>query len=190
MQKLLLLALLFLPSCFRPTPPLPKNSAADAALIDLVASTKIIRNLINSNQLDTLLEAHDPAQLNLLLNNFSPAAMAFETEVLTTTVPLVCLYVYQASPLTADFIKELELLAREYEQRVKFVTIDADQLFSVAESLNITKLPTVAWVRARDVFAQQSGSITITELRTQIERYSENKPTTEIGCAQKRLARD
>src|SRR5204863_9856649 len=101
-----------------------------SSVIDLVESTYIIRQLIKENTLESVLEEHDPEQLALLLDNISPASMAFESEVLTTTIPLVAVcYCNNDDAGHALLVQQLENLALKYADEVKFVIVDAIRLF-------------------------------------------------------------
>ena len=51
-------------------------------------SVKTIRELLKSGSLPAILEDADPEKLDFLINNFSPAEIAFESEVLSCTIPV------------------------------------------------------------------------------------------------------
>jgi thioredoxin-like negative regulator of GroEL len=163
MKKLYVIFLLFLTGCSS-----KQDTASHEALVDLVESTTIIRSLLCQNKLGQLLEEHDPEQLDILINNFSPASMAFESEVLSTTVPLVCAYFYQDSPQEQAFIKNLNALAAEYDNKVKFVIIDAEKLFSIAQAAEINTFPAIAWVRNREIFEYMHKNINVDTIRKKI----------------------
>src|SRR5271168_2007423 len=110
MKKRYVILLLFITACSS-----KQDVVSHKTLVDLVESTKIVRNLLCQKKIGQLLEEHDPEQLDILINNFSPASMAFESEVLSTTVSLVCVYFYQDSQREQTFIKDLDALAAEYE---------------------------------------------------------------------------
>ena len=76
-----------------------------------------------------MLEKHNPEQLELLLNNVSPAKMAFESEVLSTTVPLIVIYYFKESQESQEFIKRLKNLAKKYDDQIKFVVVDVTAYF-------------------------------------------------------------
>lgn len=96
-----------------------KNIDQDSApevLVDLANSTKIIQTMMARKTLGTLLE--DPEQLDLLINNFSPAQIAFEAEVLSTEIPLVVIYYFKDGSKQQEFIKQLNQLAIEHSRIV------------------------------------------------------------------------
>lgn len=175
MRMILLINLVLLTGCASSSQPeqlatVPAASQC-TALVDLVTSTQIIRTLINNNQLDTILDAYDPAQLALLLNNFSPAQMAFETEIKSTTYPLVVIYYYQADNQSQiAYLQLLDQLAQKYRNQVKFVIIDSLQLFSLAQAADITIFPTIIFSKEGAVIEQLSGVETIEILEKSIQQ--------------------
>src|ERR1700722_3571804 len=58
-----------------------QNSKHDE-VYDLNESTEVIMHLIKENELQKIMEDHDPEQLKTLLKNFSPSEMAVEAEAL------------------------------------------------------------------------------------------------------------
>lgn len=167
MKKIIFLAILFLASCSNSQ----KSTNDDTrALIDLVESTHIIRALISQNKLHELLQEHDQEQLSALLDNVSPAHMAFESEVLETTVPLVVIYYFKDSEQEQEFIKQLDLMAQEYDDRVKFVIIDVEKLFTLAQDAEIDQLPTILISRQRDIVERITDGITIDAIQDAIKR--------------------
>lgn len=167
-----LLVLLFLTSCaYKKTIDTSKN------LINLLDSVKIIRNIINQNKLSQLLEDHDPEQLEYLMNNFSPAQMALESEVFSTTIHLVVIYYYKESQKEIEFIKLLEKLANENINKVKFVTIEADKLFSLAQNNDINDFPTIVFTKKRKIIDKISKEINIDLIKKKIEDLQVLRPT-------------
>lgn len=140
-------------------------------LINLVESTHIIRTLIVNNQLESLLEDHDPEQLTLLLNNVSPAKMAFESEVLSTTIPLVVVYYFQENEESKKFLQKLKKLAMTYDDIIKFVTVDVDQLFSLVQDAEIETLPTIVLVKNREIIEKIEDIISITQLEQLLKNH-------------------
>lgn len=160
--------LLFLPACGSTK----KNCDDAGGLINLVDSTNIIRSLLIQNRIGELLEQHDPEQLDLLLNNFSPAQMAFESEVLSTTVPLVIVYYFKNNAQEQEFIKQLDYLAKEYDDSVKFVIVDADALFSLARNADIENYPTLLFVKDRTIIDRIEQDNNVTLLKQKLSLYA------------------
>jgi NAD(P)H-hydrate repair Nnr-like enzyme with NAD(P)H-hydrate dehydratase domain len=165
MRKCFFIFLFFLSACAT-----KKDAYVPPATINLVNSTHLIRTLINQNKLDMILDECNPQELELLLDNFSPAEMAFEAEVLSTTVTLVIVYYFKHDARQEDFIEKLELLAQEYTD-VKFVLIDGDKLFFLAQDAEIENFPTVILSKNRAVLEKITEDITLPLLRNKIEYY-------------------
>lgn len=160
------LVILFLTSCTSRKP--LDDHGSTCGLVHLLDSTRIIRALITQNKLSDLLVDHDPEQLDVLLNNVSPAQMAFEVEVLSSTVPVVFVYYYKDSPEEQAFIRLLNALAVEYDERVKFVVVDVDKLFVLAEGAAIETYPATIVVQQRDIIETIPGTVTIDEIKQRI----------------------
>ena len=167
MKKYFLILILFFSSCIS-----EKTKEQANAVINLVDSVKIIRIVVCKNKLNELLEAHDPEQLELLLNNFSPAQMAFESEVLSATIPLVVVYYYKESEKEKYFIEELEKLAKLNINKVKFVVVDSDKLFTLAQDAEIESFPTIVFSKNREIVEKITENITIDLIDTKIEILS------------------
>ena len=135
-------------------------------VIDLLYSTTIIREAITHNTLKQLLEEHNPEHLNLLLNNIPPAKLAFESEVLATAVPLVVVYYFRKS---FESEKELlllkEIAARYDDDQVKFVSVDIDKLFVLAQDAEIETVPTITVVKNREMSERFEGENALKELK-------------------------
>lgn len=152
-----------------------QTKESTAALVHLIDSTTIIRNLIAQNRVGELLEEHTPAQLQRLLNNFSPAKIALEAEVLAPSEETtVLVYYFKNDPQEQLFLQQLEALATQYENRVKIVTVDADKLFSLAEDADIQKLPTLIVAQDRSITTMLSEDITIDHIKNIISNITQH----------------
>jgi len=174
MKKLLLLLMLtLLPSCapWNAHSTIEADSSA-SPLIDLVDSTHIIRMLISQNKISGLLEEHDSEQLDLLLDNKSPAQMAFEAEVLSSISPLVAVYYFQKHKDRDECIEQLEALAMQYEDQIKFVLVDVERLFSLAQDAQIEEVPTLVLVKDREIIDQLNGDLSSDALKAWLSKYS------------------
>ena len=144
------------------------------ALINLEDSIKLLRTLITQNKLGQALEKHDPEQLDLLLNNYSPAHMAFEAEVLSTTIPLVLVYYFKNSAQEQRFLQQLDQLVLDYPDSLKCVIIDIDRLFSLAQDAEIETVPTIVFSKDREMLEKITDNITIDSLRKKIVKHQTN----------------
>ena len=142
----------------------------ESPLVDLVESTHIIRTLMCQNRLSAVLEAHDPEQLTLLLDNVSPAKMAFESEVLACTIPLIVVYYFKHDTRSQDYIKQLAMLSAKYKDKIKFVVIDIEKLFSLAQDADIAQVPTILLVKHRDIVERLESDMNIAQLEQAIYR--------------------
>lgn len=129
----------------------------DSPLQDLDVSTQIIMQLVEQHELSKVLEESDPAALKRLIKNFSPAEMAFEAEVLNWQQPVIMFFVQKQA---ADY-KELHLIlenfAHEHEKTIKFVEVDADELFKITEKFEISHLPALVLMDQRQELARVEG---------------------------------
>jgi hypothetical protein len=167
---ILVLILPFLSACSAPKNEPVKESTHP--LVRLTDSTNIIRELISTKRLEKVLESHTAEQMELLINNFSPAKLAFEAEVFTTIIPLVIVYYYEDNVHEQTFIQQLEELAIEYDNKVKFVIVDMDALFSLAQDVDVEKSPTIILARNRDILEKRDERITIDLIRSLLHAYS------------------
>lgn len=131
---------LLLPACGK------EATCIEKQVYDFAESVVLIRELIKSDSLIKILEDADSDGLERLINNFSPAQMALESEILNCTLP-VLVYFYQFQMADTEF---LEQLAKEYDDKVKIVTIDGDKFFSVAEQFDIQQYPTAIGMQQRE----------------------------------------
>lgn len=139
MRRIFLVGVLCISTCSGQT----QEDKMPSPLVDLVESTRIIRAVISNNKLGELLQERDEEQVSLILDNFSPALLAFTSEVRDSTVPLLMLYFFKDSPRERIFIEKLRSLAQEYNERIKFVVIDVEKLPMIAEELDVEKAPTI-----------------------------------------------
>lgn len=143
MSRLLLLCIVGISAGCNPIKQSDTVSDNDEQCINFTDSVIIIRSLLRSNALVKILEGHDPEKLDFLINNFSPAEIAFESEVLSCTDPVV-IYVYQQCIDQSLFAK----LKAKYRAH-KIVTIDADKFPVIVESLMIDIYPTIIEMNQR-----------------------------------------
>lgn len=150
---------LLLPACGKEAPTLEKH------VYDFAESVTLIRHLLKTDSLIKILEDADPEGLERVINNFSPAQMALESEVLNCTLPVI-IYFYDGLVEDAEF---LEQLAQEHFDKVKIITIDAENFFSIAEQFEIQRYPTLIVMNKRDVLQRHSGTISKDQLAKMIK---------------------
>ncbi len=131
-----LLLILLLPSCAR--------EIETNTVIDFADSVKIVRELLRSNSLTKILENPNQEQLDYLINNFSPAKIAFESEVFNCTDSVI-VYCYQMQP-HQNLISALQ---QKYTDQ-KIVIINGDQFPFLMVDLEIEKYPTILIVKQRE----------------------------------------
>ncbi|MFC1841927.1 thioredoxin family protein [Candidatus Dependentiae bacterium] len=169
MKRFLFMLLFLIPSCISSVK--EEGDEKASAITNLVESTRIIRTLVSQNKLGDILEEHDPEKLSLLLDNVCPAKMAFESEVFSTTMPLVVVYYFKESPESRDFIEQLESLAVKYDNHVKFAVVDVERLFSLAQDADIERIPTLLFVQNRKIIDRLEGAVDIKLIEQKLKDY-------------------
>lgn len=134
-------------------------TATNKYVYDFAESVTLIRQLLKTDSLPEILEDADAQGLDRLINNFSPAQMALESEVLNCTLP-VLIYFYLHQIMDSDF---LEQLAQEYEDQIKIITLDADNFFSIAQQFEIEQFPTIIGMQQRDEIFRLERTDTLKE---------------------------
>ncbi len=133
-----LLLILLVPACAQET--------ETNTVIDFADSVKIVRELLQSNSLTQILENPEPEQLDFLINNFSPAEIAFESEVLNCSMP-VALFCFCSFCDKSFLIKKID---GKYPNH-KIVFLDVIQFPFIADSLGINAWPALFIVHKRDM---------------------------------------
>jgi len=140
--------LISLPGCRAQKPAVPVD---ESSIINFSESVCIIRSLLCTNSLSTILEDIDPKKLDFLINNFSPAEIAFESEVLSCTLPVV-IYCYR-SLIDEQIITAIRSAYVDH----KIVTINADDFPYVADSFAIKKYPALIFMKQREEVERVEG---------------------------------
>ncbi len=83
---------------------------------------------------------------------------SFEAEVLKSPVPVLVDFSAEWCGPCKALAPTLAALAKEYEGKVKFVTVDIDDARRTAERFNITSVPTVMIFRRGEVVNQVLGN--------------------------------
>lgn len=122
------------------------------AVIDLNESTNNIVRLLKEEKLSEILspEAKNvPETIASLIKNFSPAHMAFESEVLNFEGPIILLFYDEDDPINRKVVHGFKRMAQANSGKAKFVIIEVSKLFSIAEQGNITQVPTFVLINHR-----------------------------------------
>ncbi len=147
--QILVLLMLLIPACKS----LEKHAIKgdqEEVVIDLTASTNIIMKLIQEDALTKVLE-DDTSQegIILLTRNFSPAEMAFEAEVLNYKDPVVVIF-FKDNQEWETMRTAVMHVAENHKNSAKWVRINAEELFRIAEHSEIDHLPTMLVIDNRE----------------------------------------
>lgn len=121
-------------------------------VINFDDSVTIIRELLKSDSLTQILDDHDPEKLDFLINNFSPAEIAFESEVSECTLPVV-IYFYEQKN---DVLEWVEYLALKYQNAIKVLLINGNNFPQITNNVEITEYPTVLVIKDKREIARLS----------------------------------
>ena len=145
-------ALLICPGCsfFQQKNINKENNQDPREVINLETSVQIIKKLICKKELYKILEEHsNPESINLLINNFSPAEMAFEAEALNQELPALVIYFTPDDNQWPSLSILFENLAQDYKPFGKFISINSEKLFKLAEKAGIENTPTAIIIQER-----------------------------------------
>ena len=148
-----------IPACFskEQQETVASQESSTHAWVDLVNSTRIIQKLIASNQLNTILDEHDPEELERLLHNVTPAQMALESEAINATVPAL-VYYFELGKEDKNVLAWLKDFAETHKEKFKIVLVDAHALFILTQLADITELPTIILVQRGEEKERLEGS--------------------------------
>lgn len=154
----------------------PKSQPAtldqENILCSLDESTQIIMHLLEKNALSTVLEPSEPEAIQRLIKNFSPAELALEAEALNWQTPVVFFFVQKDSPGYNSMHMSINQTALENNGTIKFVEVDADELFKVAKSFDIETLPALLLMNNRAEVMRVEG-VTKESLQADIQKLLE-----------------
>jgi|GEM_PF-2986296 len=145
-------------------------------ITDFAESTHIIRMLMQSDSLDAIIENSNPELLELLINNFSPAQIALESEVLNCTQP-VLIYFY------ADTIEHGQLLydlAHTYRDTVKVMILDIEKFPKIAEDALIEQYPAIIIVNNRQQIYRDEMVSDKDDLRMILDAFQNQEDCDEL----------
>lgn len=126
-----------------------QTAAKENTLHNLDASAEVIMHLIEKQALSTVFEQHDPQIINQLIKNFSPAEIALEAEVLNWPQPVILFFTQKKNPDYSAMHDIVERAASAYEPQIKFIEIDADELFKITAQFHFDRLPALLLMHQR-----------------------------------------
>jgi len=118
-----------------------------SVLCDLYESSRIIKELIDTKSLKKILDDIDDAGLEKLILNFSPAQIALEAEALSQEGDVALIF-YNNKTHYQPLHKELCDLQQTYSA-IKFIEINSEELFNIAEQSEVTTFPTIIIINDR-----------------------------------------
>jgi thioredoxin family protein len=152
--RMLLLNLIVLGGCGKTESP-PSQKSCAQNIVDLNDSTTIILAMLRAPDVEktlaSLLEDDDatPEKINFLIKNFSPAEIAFETEVLSFGEPVIVVFYSPTDEGWKTLREELNALTCTSEKKVKVVFVNTDELWKIAQQAQISTLPTISIMKNR-----------------------------------------
>ncbi len=131
-----------------------KSNEKDSSqlVVDLNESAALIIELLKKNAINKVLveDAQKSSDtIDTLIKNFSPAEIAFESEVLNFEKPVVVLFYDNESPEAQHIDNSFEALAYNFYNKAKFVKVDVVKLFKLAEQASIDVAPTLLVIHNR-----------------------------------------
>ncbi|MDR3646836.1 MAG: thioredoxin family protein [Candidatus Babeliales bacterium] len=115
-------------------------------IIDLEDSTKIILSLIRSNKLAEVLDLENDQSkhtVDLLIENYSPAQLALESEALSQSYPVLLIF------FKDEHWKIIEPIVTKHIGQIKIIKINADNLFKTTQEFEIKYFPTFLIMQSR-----------------------------------------
>lgn len=133
-------------------------------------STAIICTLIEKKQLSSILEDADPEGLSLLINNYSPAIIALESEALNCILPVIVYFYRTNDPNHQELTALFEQCAMPYDNHIKFIAVDVDKLPAIAEAFEVQLTPAISAIRQREEINFVETDITYATLQVLVEK--------------------
>ena len=108
----------------------------------------------------------------------------FQSEVLESELPVIVDFYASWCPPCKMLAPMLDQMAVEFDGRIKFVKVDSDEESSLAESFNVTGLPTIVFIENGEHAGQFAGlpqedmfrNELIDWLNSQAQQKSSNNP--------------
>ena len=156
--------LCMLPSCMQSDVTTTQSNEDEQEIIyDLNDSTDIILALLKSGELSNVLKDDvDSDELDTFIKNVSPAWMAFQTEVLYCTLPVLVCY---CTHLQMEQCKQWLLQLHEQYPHIKYVVVNEDKLLSVALQSGVKSTPTLLLVKDEETQARFTPPVDLDAVR-------------------------
>jgi hypothetical protein len=140
------------------------------SVTDLSESVKLVGAIIRSGKLGQYLEDGTTDEgVQLILNNFSPASIALEIEVLNSKKPVLALFVSTLEKET--YAPILHRIAEEYCGLLTFFIIDSDTLFSLAQQAEVKEIPTVIFLKDRKEVVRLESDVSYESIKVVLKDF-------------------
>lgn len=126
--------------------PVTENKIPPSLVIDLNAVTTRIVDLIKKGNVAEIISKEvnqSPGMVDILVKNFSPAEMAFDSEVLNFSDIAVVLFYDATEPTAQEVQAHFENIAFYHRAHGKFFKIDVSHLFKLADQASVSTVPSV-----------------------------------------------
>lgn len=140
-------------------------------ITNLDETTSLIMALIQGDSLTMMLENPNKETLELLIKNFSPAEIAFQSEVLNNDLPTVALFITPDIGDYQEIKSHLEFCAREFSGRCNFVEIDIGKLFKIAHLNRISEVPTLLMLHNQTELGRMTQDFAQQEMKEKIASF-------------------
>jgi len=145
---------------------------ADSRVVNFDDSVTLIRAYIQENVLEKLFADHVwQEELDLLLKNYSPAALAFEAEVLQVEQPVLVVFLDSQMDQQSSIQDMLNEKAVEYASKLKIVIVQACKYPSLTKQALIDELPAALIIKDRAEVNRLEGG-NLATLKLFIETHS------------------
>ncbi len=102
------------------------------------------------------------------------SANEFQTEVVDSKLPVVVDFYADWCPPCRMLGPILDRLSQEFDGRLKFVKVNSDQEAALANSFEVTGLPTLVFIEKGEVVGQFAGLPPEKELKEELIKWLDN----------------
>lgn len=133
-------------SCFIILNTIPTSNCTLYYLHDTM---NMIDRLIAQDQISAVLEDGQEYDVQLLTKNYSPALIALEIEVLNHPTPTVVYFYRGSNAEHADLLSLITHYAEQYDESIKFVAVDIEQVPSMVVHFELSTVPAISAIKER-----------------------------------------